>query len=33
MDRFKFAKDLKKEGESIFYKLRDNLYSYKDVFI
>lgn len=25
MDRFKFAKDLKKEGESIFYKLRDNL--------
>lgn len=32
MDRFKFTKDLKKEGESILYKLRNNLYSYKDVF-
>ena len=32
MNRLEFRKDLKKEGESILYKLRNNLYSYKDVF-
>ena len=32
MNRLEFGKDLKKEGESLLYKLRNNLYSYKDVF-